>query len=88
MTGSKKNVSKSTPSQSLCRLPLEPRLNAQETMADGGGSKTKEINASLKAAKEAIKRKEYKEAAKYCRVTWYFHYHCKIKHFELRVLGL
>ena len=39
------------------------------TMADGGSGKSKEITAKLKEAKEAISKKEYKEAAKYCRVS-------------------
>ena len=39
-------------------------------MADGGKAASKEINLALKAAKEAIKQKEYKEALKHCKVTY------------------
>ena len=39
-------------------------------MADGGKAASKEVNLALKAAKEAIKQKEYKEALKYCKVIY------------------
>ena len=39
-------------------------------MADGGKAASKEINLALKAAKEAIKQKEYKEALKHCKVIY------------------
>ena len=39
-------------------------------MADSQGkAASKEITAELKAAKEEIKKKEYKEALKHCKVT-------------------
>ena len=38
-------------------------------MADGSKATSKEVSAALKAAKEAIKQKEFKEALKQCKVS-------------------
>ncbi len=37
-------------------------------MAESSKAVSKEISTALKAAKEAIKQKEYKEALKHCKV--------------------
>ena len=66
-------MSENTPFRPLPPQPIELKSRSLvinfETMADGGIGKPKEITAKLKEAKEAISKKEYKDAAKHCRVS-------------------
>lgn len=45
-------------------------LQSDITMATGKSTLSKEAKTALKAAKEAIKNKEYKEAIKHCKVQY------------------